>query len=311
MIDQKYFINKFPKLELSDDTILHRKIHTDLYMLIPQGIKVFIWFTFYKNQNLCVIIFPNKYNIITKVEEAYLCFDKSLSYGTILSGTYFNHKGMKFISCEDIYYYKGDNIYSKIYSDKFQIIKKIFDSELQQKAYTSSFIILGLPFITNNLNIAFTQINHISYNIKGILYRKWDQTTNLGLLLNTQSKIIENIFRIKACVEQDIYNLYCKSYKGEYEFYGHAYISDYKTSIMMNKQFRYIKENANLDLLEESDNEEDFENINEDKFVNLKKIIYMKCTYIKKFRKWRPTESVQFGEKLLIKKEIQQLEYNN
>ena len=127
MIDQKYFINKFPKLELSDEPILHRKIHTDLYMLIPQGIKVFIWFTFYKNQNICLIIFPNKYNIITKVEEAYLCFDKSLSYGTILSGTYFNHKGMKFISCEDIYYYKGDNIYQKKYLDKFQIIKKIFN----------------------------------------------------------------------------------------------------------------------------------------------------------------------------------------
>ena len=155
------------------------------------------------------------------------------------------------------------------------------------------------------------QINHISYNIKGILYRKWDQVTNHGLLLNTQPKMIENIFRIKACIEQDIYNLYCKGNKSDYEFYGHAHIADYKTSVIMNKYFRYIKENTNLDLLEESDDEEEFENINEDKFVNLKKIIYMKCIYIKKFRKWKPIELVQFGEKLLTKREIQQLENNN
>ena len=39
----------------------------------------------------------------------------------------------------------------------------------------------------------------------------------------------------------------------------------------MNKLFRDIKENANLDLLEESDNEEEFENVNIDRFVHLNK----------------------------------------
>ena len=32
----------------------------------------------------------------------------------------------------------------------------------------------------------------------------------------------------------------------------------------------------------------------------------MKCIYMKKFRKWKPIELVQFGEKLLTKNEIQQ-----
>ena len=67
----------------------------------------------------------------------------------------------------------------------------------------------------------------------------------------------------------------------------------------MNNLFRIIKENKNLDLLEESDEEEEFENIDEDRFVNLKKIVYMKCLYNKKFRKWSPIEVVKFGEKLL------------
>ena len=44
----------------------------------------------------------------------------------------------------------------------------------------------------------------------------------------------------------------------------------------MNSLFRIIKENKNLDALEESDDEDEFENINEDKFVFLNKK-YMCC----------------------------------
>lgn len=50
-----------------------------------------------------------------------------------------------------------------------------------------------------------------------------------------------------------------------------ASIPDYKTSVMMNSLFRNIKENKSLDALEESDEEDEFENVNLDKFVNLSK----------------------------------------
>ena len=58
----------------------------------------------------------------------------------------------------------------------------------------------------------------------------------------------------------------------------------------MNSLFRIIKENNNLDLLEESDDEEEFENIRLDKFVNLEKKMKMKCVYMKKFNSWKPIE---------------------
>ena len=47
MLDSRYFINKFPKIELFYERILHRKVQSDLYILIPIGIKVFVWFTYY------------------------------------------------------------------------------------------------------------------------------------------------------------------------------------------------------------------------------------------------------------------------
>ena len=65
-------------------------------------------------------------------------------------------------------------------------------------------------------------------------------------------------------------------------------ISTYTDSVMMNSLFRNIKENNNLDFLEESDSDEDFENVSEDKFVDLDKNIVMRCEYVKKCRKWRP-----------------------
>ena len=43
----------------------------------------------------------------------------------------------------------------------------------------------------------------------------------------------------------------------------------------MNSIFRNIKENRNLDLLEESDDEDEFENINLDKYLLNKKIMKM------------------------------------
>lgn len=308
MINEKYFINKFPKIELSYDTILHRKVYTDIYILIPTGTKAFAWFTYYKNQNLCVIMQLNKNNHIIKVESTFLSFDKKLSYGTIIYGTYFNYNNTNYFTCEDIYYYHGNNIYenSSGYIERLTILKKIFDSELQQVKYTNNFTIFGLPYFTNTYDNAFAKIKDLPYKIKGILFRDYNNQKSSGLLLNKIETQKECIFKVTADIEADIYNLYCKN-----DFYNIACIPDYKTSVLMNNHFRYIKENTRLDYLEESDDEEEFENISDDKFVNLKKIIYMKCVYMKKFKKWKPVELVKltnFGNKLLGKKEIYGLE---
>ena len=72
-----------------------------------------------------------------------------------------------------------------------------------------------------------------------------------------------------------------------------ASIPDYKTSVFMNALFRNIKENRSLDALEESDDEDEFENTNIDKFVDLTKKIKMKCVFNHRFKKWTPVECVK------------------
>jgi hypothetical protein len=56
----------------------------------------------------------------------------------------------------------------------------------------------------------------------------------------------------------------------------------------MNKLFRKILENNNLDKIEESDDDEDFENIKIDKYVNLNSSYNILCSYNYIFKKWVP-----------------------
>jgi hypothetical protein len=56
---------------------------------------------------------------------------------------------------------------------------------------------------------------------------------------------------------------------------------------MMNALFRNIKENANLDTLEESDSEEEFENVNDDKYITRKELS-MVCSFNASIKRWEP-----------------------
>ena len=63
-----------------------------------------------------------------------------------------------------------------------------------------------------------------------------------------------------------------------------AHIPNYKTSVMMNSLFRNIKENRNLDALEESDDEDEALI----PLVDLNKWVRMSCAFISRFQRWKP-----------------------
>jgi len=80
---------------------------------------------------------------------------------------------------------------------------------------------------------------------------------------------------------------------------------------MMNSLFRNIKENNNLDLLEESDNEDEFENYKEDKFVYLEKQYNLICLFNINFKKWYPIRLATDNESIITLNELNVLEKNN
>ena len=105
------------------------------------------------------------------------------------------------------------------------------------------------------------------------------------------------IFIVSADIQNDVYHLMDPTdpdskQQLETDVKLVAAVPDYKTSVMMNSLFRKIKENKSLDALEESDDEDEFENTNIDKFVDLSKKLKMKCVFNHKFKKWTPIECV-------------------
>ena len=117
----------------------------------------------------------------------------------------------------------------------------------------------------------------------------------------------EMIFYVKADIQDDTYYHYAEKNEEQQQYDNNQnkeekevlYIPDFKTSVMMNKLFRTIKENDNLDYLEESDDEEEFENISSDKYVDTNKVVKIKCAYYSKFKKWKPIEVVSNEEKVV------------
>lgn len=127
------------------------------------------------------------------------------------------------------------------------------------------------------------------------------------------------VFRVKADVQYDIYHLYAYIHSPQMDrgrtdrlnninrngvssslvYYDVAYIPNYAKSVFMNGLFRNIRENSNLDYIEESDDEEDFENTREDKYVDLQKSLLMECTFHPKFKRWIPVRVVNKDAKIV------------
>jgi hypothetical protein len=103
------------------------------------------------------------------------------------------------------------------------------------------------------------------------------------------------VFVIQADLQCDIYRLYAYGSNRSLVYYGPAAIPDYHTSVFMNGVFRKIKENRNLDYIEESDDEDEFENTDETRFVDLEKREMMECVFNYKFKKWVPLRVVKQG----------------
>ena len=325
----KYFPNNF---ELSYEKIVHKKVYDfDVMIAIPEGSHCFVWFTTYKDQNVCFLLELDSNKKISKVSTIISSFVDKLSYGTILNGTFFKYKNYSCFTVEDIFYYKGKQLDDSNYSylQKLELMKNILNNDISSLAVCKNFLIFGLPIISfdKNFNKLLNEIEVLPYKIKYIQFRffntnkdktiyslKYYKPGSGSLSHNNNNNNNNNnnkynslskkaVFRITPDLQNDIYHLHSFD-NGKFIFYDIACIPDYKTSVLMNKLFRKIKENDNLDSLEESDDEDEFENDQPDKFVFLNKSHKMICHYNNKFNKWTPISIVDKRDKIITLKEL-------
>ena len=311
--DKQEILREFPNIKLSYETIIHKKVYNyDIAFVIPEGKKCFAWFTSFKDKIVCLLFELDNKNKkeIKNIKIINCCFSDSLCYGTIFYGTLFYHLNNPFFSIEDIFMYKGNNISSLNINNKINKICHILKNDIKQLSYNNYFVVFGLPLIIKPNDNFDKSIQTVNYKLNVIKYCNYSNNKSYLLPINElnnleeklqfvqkveqqNNKNIKNdnnknrnkIFEVKPDIQNDIYHLHSLDDK---QYIGLAAIPDYKTSIMMNKLFRIIKENIDLDALEESDDEEEFENSNIDKFVHLDKSYKMICNFNNKFKKWIP-----------------------
>jgi hypothetical protein len=314
-------IRKFPNFELCYELISHKKVvGSSVVFAIPEGNKCFAWFTRYKQEVACFLleIAPNTKSTVSNIQRVCCTFTDKLAVdkGTILYGTWFPYKSTRHFCIEDVYYYGGRYSNNLPFATKLGLLQDIFTNDLLQHALHKNSTLFGLPLMMDSADLPqlMSEIPRLPYRVQEIKHRFFDKENNKKIVATKYGTgtgtgtsafippsrplmLKEAVFQIRPDMEPDIYHLFAlkEKEKGKgkedndaLEYYDVAFIPDYKTSVMMNGLFRNIKENSNLDAIEESDTEEEFENNKEDKYVYLDRTYAMKCEYNHRFKKWTP-----------------------
>jgi hypothetical protein len=98
----------------------------------------------------------------------------------------------------------------------------------------------------------------------------------------------ETRFWIMADPVYDLYKLYARGADGSPVFVDYACVIDRATSYWLNGLFRNMSENRRIDAIEESDDEEDFQIVRENKYTDLEKKLVVRCRFQNRLKKWLP-----------------------
>lgn len=252
-----------PKIKLSYEPWSHNKVYdADLVVWIPDGPKYFLWVA---NQ-MCILL-----SIQGTVEKTWECIEEKgtlLLYGTLLQDARESKKRLPFFAVERVCYNEG-RVWKRGFVETCQRLLILFKN-IQQPDF-----LFGFPLIEKKVSTTVPP-----YRVKCIAYHRGD-TVMYGYEKKREQ---DRVFLVKPELQNDIYHLFSENEPQPLV----ACIPDYKTSVMMNRLFRRIKENENLDALEESDDEVEFEDCREDKFVSLEKSYRMICHWHPRFKKWVP-----------------------
>ena len=311
----------------------------DIAIAVPLGKKCMLWNTFYQNKDVLYLFELNRSKEISKGFVIKRHPIHPLNHGTVIYGTIAEEPpdvtpetNKQFILVEDIYYYKGVFIKNAPFSSKLAYIKEYIEL---MNAYDYEYV-FAFPYmqsfdhkisvLKSTLNEEISdqlgyQVHHMQYrsltyimpylnvlNSKKLSFTPLNQDIAMSSCYYSQKYTPDNRrpqykystnFIVKADLQADVYHLFAFGSKKSMIYYDIAHIPDYKTSVFMNQLFRNIKENENLDYIEESEDEDDFQNINVDRFVNLYKTVTIECIYNYKFKKWVPLREVRPNDKII------------
>tara|TARA_B110000093_G_scaffold69659_1_gene75585 strand:- start:2862 stop:3908 length:1047 start_codon:yes stop_codon:yes gene_type:complete len=338
-VDLDVITSRIPEFELSYETVSHMKVvdNYDMVLALPTGRKGYLWFTTDNNyKNVCYLFETNRDKQIVKgVITPFVISDCNVSLGTLIYGTIIICQETDDVSFvfEDMLSYHGQTVRFMNNITKFHYTTKLLHTF---QYHTDNYHVFMPITWTTTPEDEFTFIlpdhisNKITYNVHHLQYRssitqlpyvnvfthrkinpvilpaqpnkstmfQFD-TVPLKMNFKKPQYKYKTIFQVVADIQYDIYHLFAYGKNNSRVYYNLAYVPTYNSSVSLNNIFRKIRENESLDYIEESDDEEDFENMNEDKYVDLNKVVSMECTFHYKFKKWVPERIVYDNTKIV------------
>lgn len=261
--------------------IIEKKNKFDYIQIIPKGLDCYILveynnvFNFYHTDDTTDTPLLNKIPFLKK------CIPNANIPNALFKGILINNK---IVSITDVIYV--NNVFYTNNYDRLNFIKMIFTKN--PVLCNNTIIICSLSHVFNELTNYRLEQHAIPYEINYIEYKYLHNNILQNPIIfyypitPKVSKIAE--YYVMTHIKSDIYTLYTKTDI----CIGVALIPTYSLSMYMNSIFRNIKENENLDFLEESEDDDDFENTEPTKYVDLTKKVKMQCTFNEKFKKWVP-----------------------
>jgi len=368
-------MRRFPQFELSYETISHKKVSSVDYnacLAVPYGKKAFLWFTFFRDENVCFLMELGREKRVGRVQLISNNIPTQIALGTLLYGTICEvaatatptstvpvtitnaetKSKMPFFVIEDVLFYQGVSLGKLAFGEKLGFLERLFshflvnrpellvtlpvfwgvsDAEMPPKIpysihhlqYRSLTQILPLINVPQSLHHSIVGkgeeigMGSSFQKIQPSLLPVSSGSTDDSLFIPPPTPrfdyakpqyALPTVFEVRADIQNDIYHLYAfgqnrsnnpPPHQGKDSgrvYCGLAYIPNYRTSVLMNGIFRNIKENQNLDYIEESDDEEDFQSMRLDKYVDLSKTVALECVFHPKFKRWVPMRAHNAGK---------------
>ncbi len=256
-------------------------------------------------------------------------YEHQLAYGTILYGSLCEVAEKQIFIIEDMYFFCGLLVKHLTFGEKLTyyntLMTKYAPTKMSVKValpYMSmvagdNSLLESLPFYESITSKTAYATHHLQFRSSKTIapylnhmYKKKcvEKVSSADATLlfprndldhYAQMNLREAVFRVTADLQNDVYHLFA------FEGYTNiAYIASRESSVYMNGLFRNIRENTNVDLGEESEDEDIFQNTSLDKYVDLKKEYKMHCVYNAKFKKWAPVRVVDNAARLVSVNEL-------
>lgn len=309
--EQQYNIRRrFPKdIELPVENYLPGKVQADVYEVLPVGKPAMLWFTFFEDGHAAFVVTKtqrgNRYDIVRT------CFESELAYGTVLSGIFTirskeDGTPHSFFCANDVLYYKGNSLRDSTLFGRLSTLYRIFNNnEVGNLGPTDDVLTIKTSVMTSDFTLAQGHLNTLPYPAYGIRMFNLRDKQSVGILTANNNKSVSSdircVFLVKANADPDSYTLFgkdpnggnaqCNAESEKLVSVGLALVPSYSDSVRMNLLFRNIRENVSLDYIEESEDEDEFQDINPTKYLLDGAKHKMNCYFSKACNRWVP-ESV-------------------